>query len=242
MFGFGKKVKQKKDCKCSVIIAAAGKSTRMLGENKLFSEIGGVPVIVQTLSVFADCPEIGEIIVVSNQDDLVEISRLCREFDIGKVTKIVVGGDTRQKSVLNGLLELDKDTTLVAIHDGARPLVTSELISLVVEKAAETGAAVPVVHVKDTLKICQDSVISSTPDRRKLFAVQTPQVFDCGILKAALFKAENDGITLTDDSAALERIGVRIHTVEGDYSNLKITTQDDLVIANVILSQQQNRM
>lgn len=153
-----------------------------------------------------------------------------------KVTMVVAGGASRAESVIIGLDTVSKKTRLVAVHDGARPLVTEEIVNAAIEKAAQTGAAAPAIPVKDTIKIAKDGIVERTPNRATLFAVQTPQVFDRDLLRGALQKAREDQAEVTDDCMACERIGMKVHLVAGSEENLKITTPLDLVLADEILA------
>lgn len=219
---------------CTAVVPAAGSSTRM-GEDKLLLPLGEMPVILRSLRALEDSPYITEIILVTREEQIVPLSQLCRDAALTKVTKVVVGGESRTDSVLAGLREADPRAELIAIHDGARPLVTAEIIAAAVEKAAERGAAAPAVPVKDTVKRAVNGVVTATPDRSELFAVQTPQVFEHGLILGALEKAKQDGAVLTDDCAAVERIGMPVCLTEGSYENIKLTTPEDLAVAEAIL-------
>lgn len=222
--------------RCSAVVAAAGASSRMGGADKLFLPLFGVPVLARTLLALEDCAEIAEIVVVSRAESIVAVSDLCRSFGISKATKVLVGGATRLESVRIGLSEIDRGATLALIHDGARPLVTPALVSRIVSRAAETGAAAPALPVKDTIKEAGDGYVRRTPDRAGLCAVQTPQVFEASLIKGALQKAFDDGVVLTDDCSAVERLGMPVSLVEGEERNLKITTRVDIIIAEALLS------
>lgn len=219
---------------CTAVVPAAGSSTRM-GEDKLLLPLGEMPVILRSLRALEDSPYITEIILVTREEQIVPLSQLCRDAALTKVTKVVVGGESRTDSVLAGLREADPRAELIAIHDGARPLVTAEIIAAAVEKAAERGAAAPAVPVKDTVKRALNGVVTATPDRSELFAVQTPQVFEHGLILGALEKAKQDGAVLTDDCAAVERIGMPVCLTQGSYENIKLTTPEDLAVAEAIL-------
>ena len=171
--------------------------------------------------------------MVTREDLLKQISGLCGEFD--KVRAVVVGGDTRQASVHLGLNALSKDVELAAIQDGARPLVSDEVIERVVRAADHYGAAVPVIPVKDTIKVAPGGLVTATPDRKKLRAVQTPQVFEFDLLRGALKHAAETGAEITDDCSAVELLGMTVKTVDGDERNIKITTPMDLAIAEILL-------
>lgn len=219
---------------CTAVVAAAGHSARM-GEDKLLLPLGETPVILRTLRALENSAAITEIILVTREELLVPLGQLCREAGLGKVTKLIVGGETRTDSVLAGIREADPGAELIAIHDGARPLVTEEIIGTAVAKALERGAAAPAVPVKDTVKRAVNGVVTDTPDRRELFAVQTPQVFEHGLILGALEKARADGVALTDDCAAVERLGMPVYLTGGSYENIKLTTPEDLAVAEAIL-------
>lgn len=220
---------------CTAVVPAAGSSTRMEGQDKMLLELGDRPVLVRTLQALEACNLIHEIVVVTREDLVVPVSRLCRDFGLEKVTKVVTGGATRTLSVLAGIRSASPEAELIAVHDGARPFVTQELLEEVIRKAAECGAAAPAVPVTDTVKRAKDGVVEETLDRETLFAIQTPQVFEASLLKAALQKAAEDGVTLTDDCAAVERLGMRISLTKGDRANLKLTTPADLDLGLGIL-------
>lgn len=218
---------------CGAVIVAAGSAERMKGIDKILAPLAGEPVIVRTVRAFQACDAIREIVIVTREDLILPISDLCNEFD--KVRAVVVGGDSRQSSVMAGLNALSKDVELVAVHDGARPLVSWQVIDRVVRAANTYGAAIPAVPVKDTVKEVAGGVVKQTPERRALCAIQTPQVFDFDLLRGALKKAEAEGVEVTDDSAAVEYIQMSVKVVPGDERNLKITTPLDLKLAEVIL-------
>ena len=218
---------------CGAVIVAAGTASRMGGIDKVMATIGGEPMIVHTVRAFQNCDAIKQIIVVTRQDLIVPISDLCHQFD--KVQAVMVGGSSRQESVEIGLGALSGDMKLVAVQDGARPLITDAVIDRTVRAAHTYGAAAPAVPVKDTIKEVRGGVVASTPNRSTLRAVQTPQVFDADILKGALKKAKDDGVEVTDDCSAVERMGMSVKIVEGDERNIKVTTPMDLKIAEVLL-------
>ena len=213
---------------------AAGSSTRM-GTDKLMLTLGGIPVIVRTLKAVEAAPSVDEIILVTREDMMVPLSQLCQEFALTKVTKVIRGGKTRTESVRLGTLEASGDAQVIAIHDGARPLVTTEIIENAIAQALESGAAAPAVPVKDTIKVAQKGVVESTPDRASLFAVQTPQIFEASLIRAALQKALDDGAKLTDDCSAVERLGMKVVLTEGNVRNLKLTTPEDILTAEALL-------
>lgn len=218
---------------CAAIIVAAGSATRMGGTDKITAPLCGMPVICRTLEAFDHAPQIDEIIVVAKPDQLEAISELSAAYP--KVRLVVPGGSDRTQSVMNGLREVSPQTALVAVHDGARPLVSDDIIAATVSKAAKFGAAAPAIAVKDTIKVSSTGAIESTPERKTLHAVQTPQVFDCDLLKGALESAQKNGLALTDDCSAVEALGFPVQLTDGSEENLKITTPLDLVLAEAIL-------
>lgn len=221
--------------RCGAVIVAAGSASRMGGIDKVMAPLGGEPMIARTVRAFQECDAISEIVVVTREDLIVPIGKLTR--DMSKVTAIVAGGASRQESVHLGLNALSNKIKLAAIHDGARPFVTWQLIDWVVRAANSYGAAAPAIPVKDTIKEVQGFVVKNTPDRSALRAVQTPQVFDFDILRAALKKAKDDGAEVTDDCSAVERMGMSVKIVEGDERNIKITTPLDLKIGELLLEE-----
>lgn len=237
MIPFWKKLREASRPRCAALIAAAGSSRRMGGVNKLLEPLCGVPVLVRTLTAFELAGQVDEIIVAAREEDILEISQLCRTYGISKCKKVLRGGENRVHSVYLAALESSPDTALLAVQDGARPLVTPELIDRVISAAARCGAAAPAVPVKDTVKSFRDGgAVIETLDRERLRAVQTPQVFQSGLLKAALQSALEQESPVTDDASAVERLGKVVFLVEGDEANLKITTPLDLVLAEAILT------
>lgn len=227
--------RREEELRCSVVVPAAGSSTRM-GQDKLLLPLGEQPVLLHTLRALDACPYITEIVVVTREELIVPIGQLCRDAALDKVRKVIVGGATRSHSVLAGLGELSPDAELAAIHDGARPLVSQAVLEAVIRRASECGAAAPAVPVKDTVKRARDGLVTATLDRAELRAVQTPQVFQVDLIKTALQKALEDGAELTDDCAAVERLGIGVALTEGDYCNLKLTTPEDLAVAEALLA------
>lgn len=222
---------------CGAVIVAAGSASRMEGIDKALALLGGEPVIVQTVKAFQNCPAIEEIVIVTRQDLLERIADLAAPY--AKVKAVVVGGADRVQSVLCGLQALSEKVQLVAIHDGARPLVTPELIVKTVSAADFHGAAAPAIAVKDTIKNVQNHWVCGTPDRSSLRAVQTPQVFCLPDLLTALTQAIKDGAAITDDCSALERMGIPVYLVDGQENNIKITTPMDLKVAQMLWEERQ---
>ena len=221
--------------RCGAIVAAAGSSSRMGGENKLMLPLEGVPVLARTLLALEGSQLVDEIVVAVREEDLLPVADLCKQFGVSKPAKIVRGGETRLASVLAAAMECREDMAFLAVHDGARPLADPALIDSVIETAFRTNAAVPAVPVKDTIKIAAEGRVAGTPARETLRAVQTPQVFDAQLLRAALQAAVDSGAEITDDCSAVERLGKEVYLTEGSYENIKITTPEDLLLAEAIL-------
>ena len=234
--GFFRRFQEAQRPFCTAIVAAAGSSTRMGGEvNKLLLPLEGVPVLARTLTALDLASRVDAIVIAAREEDILPFSELCRTYGIRKPVKVVRGGDSREESVLRAALEADSRTELLAVQDGARPLVTPALIDAVAEKAARCNAAAPAIPVKDTIKVAADGTVRETLDRSTLRAIQTPQIFEADLLKAALQSALEAGAELTDDCSAVERLGKVVYLVEGDEANLKITTPLDMTIAAALL-------
>ena len=242
MIPFWKKIREAQRPRCTALVAAAGSSSRMGGENKLLLPLDGVPVLARTLQALERAQRVDEIVIATRESDIVEISQLCRTYGVTKAVKVVRGGESRAHSVLLAALEADPKTELLAVQDGARPLVRPELIDSVIETAARCGAAAPAVPVKDTVKAVRaDGAVEQTLDRSTLRAVQTPQVFTASLLKAALQSAIDKDLPITDDCSAVELLGKVVYLTEGDEENLKITTPVDLILAEAILRAREER-
>ena len=236
MLPFFKKVREARRPRCSALVVAAGSSTRMDGVNKVLQPLDGVPVLVRTLAAFQVAGSVDEIIVAAREEDILEISQLCRTYGLTKCAKVIRGGESRVHSALLAALEASPEMELLAVHDGARPLVTPELIDRVAAAAARCSAAAPAVVVKDTVKaVREDGGVEETLDRDRLRAVQTPQIFQASLLKAALQSALEQGAPVTDDASAVERLGKVVFLVEGEEENLKITTPMDLILAEAVV-------
>ena len=223
--------------KATAIIVAAGSGSRMgKGSNKQFILIDDKPVLAHTLLKFHHAETIDNIIIVKKKDFILTVSDLVREFGISKVKHIIPGGSTRQDSVSCGLAYAEPDS-YVAIHDGARPFITTEKINELVYAAHQFGAAAPGVVPKDTVnELGENSKIQATIDREKLRLIQTPQVFKADSLKAAFEKARQDGFCGTDDCSIAEHYGITVKVIDGDYTNIKVTTPEDLPVAEAIYS------
>jgi len=225
----------------SAVIVAAGASERMQGIDKIKYMLAGKPVLIHSLEVFDKSEFIDEIVVVAKSEDIVEIAEMCERYSIEKLTKIVVGGATRQESSLAGLSEINEKAGFAAVHDGARPLVTEELIARLMYEAYLHDAAAPCTPVSDTVKRRDGDVVLGTPERAGLAAVQTPQCFRSELIKGALSYAVSEDRQYTDDCAAVEAMGVQVRLVDGDRENIKITTPLDLAIAEAIISEREKR-
>ena len=223
--------------KCGAVIVAAGTASRMGGIDKVMAQLKGEPMIARTVRTFQECDAISEIVIVTREDLIIPITDLCRDMGALKVKAIVRGGKSRQESVGLGLNALSDKVKLAAVHDGARPLISWEVIDRTVRAANSYGAAAPAIPVKDTIKVVAGGVVSSTPERKTLQAVQTPQVFDLDLLKGALKKAFEADAEITDDCSAVERLGMSVKIVEGDERNIKVTTPMDLKIAKLLLEE-----
>ena len=217
--------------KVGAIIAAAGSSWRMGGVDKMFALLGGKPVLARVIDTFQKCKSVDQIVVVVSKENLERSQQLVTEQGWPKVTEVCLGGERRQDSVAAGLKRLNS-CHWVVIHDGARPLVTVDLIHRGLEAARETGAAVAGVPVTDTIKVASDAgVILKTPPRQNLWAVQTPQVFRFDIITKAYQQAKAE---VTDDATLVERLGYKVKLYMGAYDNIKVTTPDDLVLAEAL--------
>lgn len=219
--------------RCSAVIVAAGSAQRMKGIDKVMALLDGKPVIWHSVRAFEENPEISEIIIVTREDLLQPIAGLCAQSGFQKVKMTVLGGEDRLSSVSCGVACTEKRAKLIAVHDGARPLVSEKIITQTLRKAAQTGAAAPAVPVKDTVKVAEKGAVKETPDRAALYAVQTPQIFDADLLRAALVNAAAKQLPVTDDCSCVEAMGMRVFLTEGEEKNLKITTPMDLQIAEL---------
>ncbi len=230
---------KKKDQKpvCSAVIVAAGSSRRM-GTDKIMMKLGAMPVLARTILAFEKNEYVDEIIIVTREEKLEEIAALCHNNGLHKVRQVVVGGATRMESALAGVSAARHEAELIAIHDGARPLVSQELITKTIFAARDYRAAVPALPSTDTLKAIDDNgFVIGTVDREKTVRVQTPQVFHADLIKGALTRAVTEGLSLTDDCSAIEMMGVRAFVVEGEAENIKITTPSDLVTAAAVVEE-----
>lgn len=220
----------------TAVIVAAGNSTRMGGVNKQKLRIDGVPVLIRTLRTFSESPWIDEIVVATREQDIPDLFAAVKSYGILKVTDIVKGGETRQESVFAAIRCASPNSEFFSIHDGARPLVTQEIIESTVQKAFEENAAATGVRVKDTIKVvAENGKIVETPDRSVLWAVHTPQVFARRLYLHAADTVPNSR-AFTDDCKLMEAAGIPVFMVEGSYENIKITTPEDIALAEGILA------
>ncbi len=221
----------------TAIILGAGSGTRMKSEkSKLLLEFDGMTVLERSVRAFMECGAVEQIVIAVREQDRAAFEKLVG----GECVTFVTGGATRQESVKNAVAAAG-DTEYILIHDGARPLIQKADILKALEAAQQCGAAAVGVPVKDTLKVLDsEQYVADTPDRSKLFAVQTPQVFRLSLYRDALAKAESDGRDFTDDCQLAEYIGAKVKMVQGSYSNIKITTPDDIALAQYYLNAKQN--
>lgn len=226
---------------CAAIVAAAGRSERMGGTDKLTANLLGEPVLVHTLRALDEAERVDEIVVAVRPDRLEEMADLVESACLLKPVRVVEGGQSRAESVLLAALAVEGEAELLAIHDGARPLILPEQIDELIALGQRTYAVAPALPVTDTVKIADDiqGVVRATPDRKTLFAVQTPQVFQTDIVKAALQAALSAGAELTDDCSAVERLGKEVYLTAGWRENIKITTAQDLTLAEALLKQRE---
>ncbi len=224
-----------------VIIVAAGSSTRMMGAAKQFIEICGTPVIARTMLAFERSKRISSIILVTKDEYIADMQRIAEKYSISKLKDIVSGGNSRQESVKNGLNRLDADESKVLIHDGARPLVSQKIIDNVCEGLMCHDAVVCGVKVKDTIKIVGDTgdIVSTLP-RETLVSVQTPQGVD--VVKYRELLSKSDLSNFTDDASIMENGGYSVFVVDGDYNNIKITTPEDILLADFIIESSEDML
>src|SRR4030042_1123625 len=225
--------------KTDAVIVSAGKGVRFMeGQKKQFYFLGGKPILAHTLDKFETCPLIRSILLVVSQEDMdICLKEVIEKYKFKKVSQIVPGGKRRQESVKNGIDALPKDADMVVIHDGVRPFVTRAMIEDSIRSAVRYGAVVLAMPVKDTIKISNpDGTVLKTLDRESLWQIQTPQTFQAHLIKEAFHKAIEDGFIGTDDASLVERLGVKVHILPGSYTNIKITTKEDLMLAHLFLS------
>ncbi len=219
----------------SAIIACAGSFSRMNGVNKQLLELDGIPVAVRSMLAFEQLDEVTEIIVSVRECDIDEYKKLCKKYGVTKLKAVVKGGETRQQSIFNAYREVSKETRYVAVHDGARPLVSPENIKQCIRDASIFGGAVLGVPVKDTIKNVDGGLITDTPDRRKLYITQTPQIFRKDIYVKGINFANSHELDFTDDCQLAEAVGAKVAMTESSYRNIKITTPEDIAVAEILL-------
>jgi 2-C-methyl-D-erythritol 4-phosphate cytidylyltransferase len=221
-----------------VIVPAAGQGKRMqAGKNKQFLLLEDKPVLIHTLEVFQSDDNCKGIIVAANKVEIQEMKELFSRYKLSKIFHVIEGGSERQHSVFNALKSLPDDNCVVFVHDGARPFVSKDSFVMLTKKANEVGAAVLAVPVKDTIKKVTNNEVDETVDRSSLWAIQTPQAFRVSLLKRAHEEAKIESYLGTDDASLVEKMGMKVAVVEGDYQNIKLTTPDDLLYAKMILQE-----
>lgn len=222
---------------CAAVIVAAGKGTRMGAPiSKQFLKLRGKEILAYAVEPFEKSSEIDEIILVAGAGDMAEINRMKTLYGWKKIAAIVPGGAERQDSIRSGLAGTSAAAEVILLHDGVRPFVTEEMINKSIRAAWETGACAVGVPAKDTIKICDaDGTAQETPDRRRLWQIQTPQAFRREVILQAYQTAEKDGFYGTDDTSVAEHGGFPVKVIPGDYRNIKITTQEDMLTALAFL-------
>ncbi len=224
--------------KADAIIVSAGKGQRFMeGRKKQFFLLADKPILTHTLDKFENCPLIDSILLVVGQEDMDYcLKEIIEKNRYRKISQIVPGGKRRQDSVKNGMDALSRDANIVVIHDGVRPFVTREMIEDSIHSAQRFGAVVLAMPVKETIKIANaDGTVLKTLDRESLWQIQTPQTFQAHVIKEAYQKATENGFVGTDDASLVERLGMKVHILPGSYTNIKITTPEDLILANLFL-------
>lgn len=224
--------------KADAVIVSAGKGLRFMeGKKKQFHFLEGRPIVAHTLDKFETCPLIRSILLVVGQEDMDYcLKEIVEKYKFQKVSQVVPGGKRRQESVKNGIEALPKDADIVAIHDGVRPFVTKAMIEDSIHFAVRYGAVILAMPLKDTIKMSNpDGSVLKTLDRESLWQVQTPQTFQVNVIREAYYKAAEDGFIGTDDASLVERLGGKVHILPGSYTNIKITTPEDLLLANLFL-------
>lgn len=219
----------------SAILVCAGNASRMGGVNKILMPLGESNVVGYSMLAFQNSPDIAEIIVVTKPENFDAIRETADRLGITKLAQLTQGGNTRQRSVMQGLRLVSQTSQYIAVHDGARPLVKPEHITAVIKDARVFGGATLGVPVKDTIKVVDDGLITDTPYRPKLYITQTPQVFRKRLYFEAVDFAMEHGLDFTDDCQLVEAIGGKVYMTTGDYANIKITTPEDRAIAEVLL-------
>jgi 2-C-methyl-D-erythritol 4-phosphate cytidylyltransferase len=218
--------------KFSLIIACGGSSSRMNGTNKLFVKINQIPVVVKSAMAFEYIDEIVEMLFVTTNNDIKTIKALLEEYNIKKPIKFVVGGQTRQQSIFNAVEQISNATEYIAIHDGARPMILQNDIKKSILNAIKYDATALGVQSKDTIKIIDETgFVKNTPSRENVYIIQTPQIFEKNLYLKAVNNAKQKNVDFTDDCQLIEAIGKKVFITKGSYSNIKITTKEDITIA-----------
>lgn len=222
-----------------IVIPAAGRGKRMGAAcNKLFLSLAGRPILAHTLALFEASSYVEEIVVVGSEEDLPSIEALIQEYRFKKVSQVALGGKERQESVYAGVKALNPAIQRVAVHDGARPLLTLEELDRFFTEAEKYRAAIMTVPLKDTIKrVDENGLVLETPPRESLRAVQTPQIFERELLETAHRQCAAEGFLGTDDASLVEWLGESVHTLDGTSENIKITTPEDLGFAESILAE-----
>jgi 2-C-methyl-D-erythritol 4-phosphate cytidylyltransferase len=205
----------------------------MQGIDKVMAPLGEKPLVYYAVKAFEENPKIFEIVVVTREDLMETLGGIFAQSNFKKVKAVVIGGKNRLESVMNGVACVSPKATHIAVHDGARPLVSQDIISDTVKLAVDKGAAAPAIPVKDTVKTAHNNAVTATPPREILRAVQTPQIFDADLFRAALTNAQEKELAVTDDCSCVEALGMRVFLSQGEERNLKVTTPMDLKIANL---------
>ena len=224
--------------KSAAVIVSAGKGHRLAGKKKKqFLLLAGKPILCHTLDKFETCPSIDSIQLVVGQEDMdYTLRAIVENYGYRKVSQIVPGGRLRQESVKNGVDALSRDVDIVVVHDGVRPFVTRKMIEDSIQTARQFEAAVIAMPVKETIKMAgPDRIVLKTLDRESLWQIQTPQTFRADVIRKAFRKATEDGFIGTDDASLVERIGIKVYILPGSYNNIKITTPEDLMLAELLV-------
>lgn len=232
--------------KSFALIPAAGMGKRMGASiNKQYLQLAGQPILARTLAIFEASEAIAGVVLIIPEDEIPYCRKhVVEAFRFRKVLEIVPGGKERQHSVMNGLRAMLKyvdNSDIILVHDGVRPLVSEELLLRSIETAASSDGALVAVPTKDTIKIIDNDFVMETPDRDTLWQAQTPQTFRFDIIFNAYSRAEKDKVTGTDDSSLVERLGLNVRIVRGDYRNIKITTQEDILLAEAFLTAERQK-
>ena len=227
----------------TAIIVAAGRGKRMDSSiNKVFMLLVNQPILLHSVTIYSECTDVDHLVVVAAPNEVLQVQEMLNHVVGIKPWQVVSGGSERQYSIANALKVIPQTTDIILVHDGARPLVTEDCISRVIEAAIQHKAAIAAVTVKDTIKIVSDNaIVKNTPDRHTLWSIQTPQGFNAQILQRAYEQAEQDGYLGTDDASLVERLGIDVKVVVGDYENIKVTTPEDLMIAQALMNSRNNR-